>query len=46
MTSSLERVVDATDKADFKIIKREFGYKTDLILHTGVFTHILYYKYK
>ena len=39
MASSLERLVDATDKADFKITKREFGDKTPLILRKGVYPY-------
>ena len=39
MASSLERLVDATDKADFKITKSEFGSKAPLILRKGVYPY-------
>ena len=39
MASSLERLVNATDKADFKITKSEFGDKTDLVLRKGVYPY-------
>ena len=39
MASSLEKLVDATDKADFKITKSEFGDKTPLILRKGVYPY-------
>ena len=39
MASSLERLVDATDKSDFKITKSEFGSKAPLILRKGVYPY-------
>ena len=39
MSFSLEKLVDATDKADFKITKIEFGDKTDIILRKGVYPY-------
>ena len=39
MASSLEKLVDATDKADFKITKSEFGDKTPLIVRKGVYPY-------
>ena len=37
MASSLEKLVDAIDKSDFKITMREFGNKTDTILLKSVY---------
>ena len=39
MASSLEKLVEATDKADFKITKSEFDVKTDTILRKGVYPY-------
>ena len=39
MASSLEKLVDATDKGDFEITKSEFGDKTVIILHKGVYPY-------
>ena len=39
MASSLEKLVDATDKSDFKITKSQFGDKTDLLLRKGVYPY-------
>ena len=39
MASSLEKLVSSTDKSNFKITKREFGSKTDLILRKGVYPY-------
>ena len=39
MLSSLERLVDTTDKADFHLTRAEFGNKTDLILRKGVYLY-------
>ena len=39
LTSSFEKLVDATDKADFKITKIKFGDKTDIILRKGVYPY-------
>ena len=39
MVSSLEKLVEATDKADFKITKSEFDVKTDTILRKGVYPY-------
>ena len=39
MASSLERLVDATDKSSFKITKSEFGSKAPLILRKGVYPY-------
>ena len=39
MASSLENLVKATNKSDFKITKSEFGDKTDIILHKGVYPY-------
>ena len=39
MASSLEKLPDATDKADFKITKKEFGDKTDRIPRAGVYPY-------
>ena len=36
-SSSLEKLVSATDKANFKITRDVFGDKTDLILRKGVY---------
>ena len=39
MASSLENLVKATNKSDFKITKSEFGDKTDIILRKGVYPY-------
>ena len=39
MLSSLERLVDATDKADFHLTRAGFGHKTDLIFRKGVYSY-------
>ena len=39
MASSLEKLVDATDKSNFKITKQEFGDKTGVILRKGVYPY-------
>ena len=39
MASSLENLVKATNKSDFKITKNEFGDKTDIILRKGVYPY-------
>ena len=39
MASSLEKIVEATDKADFKITKSEFDVKTDTILRKDVYPY-------
>ena len=39
MASSLEKLVEATDKADFKITKSEFDVKTDTILCKVVYPY-------
>lgn len=39
MASSLEKLVDATDKTDFKLTKSQFGDKTDLLLRKGVYPY-------
>ena len=35
MASSLEKLVDATDKSDFRLTQKEFGDQTELILRKG-----------
>ena len=39
MASSLENLVQATNKSDFKITKSEFGDKTDIILRKVVYPY-------
>ena len=39
MASSLENLVKATNKSDFKVTKSEFGDKTDIILRKGVYPY-------
>ena len=39
MASSLEKLVEATDKADFKITKSVFDAKTDTILRKGIYPY-------
>ena len=39
MASSQEKLVEATDKADFKITKSEFNVKIDTILRKGVYPY-------
>ena len=39
MASSLEKLVDATDKSDFKLIRKEFGDQTEILLRTGVYPY-------
>ena len=39
MASSLEKLVDVTDKSNFKITKQKFGDKTDVILGKGVYPY-------
>ena len=39
MASSLEKLVEATNKADFKITKSEFDVKTDTILCKGIYLY-------
>ena len=39
MASSLEKLVDATDKSDFKLTREVFGNKTDTILRKGVYPY-------
>lgn len=35
LTSSLEKLFDATDKSDFKLTRKEFGEHTETILRKG-----------
>ena len=39
MALSLEKLVDATDKSDFKLTREVFGNKTDTILRKGVYPY-------
>ena len=39
MASSLEELVDGTDKSDFKLTREVFGNKTDTILRKGVYPY-------
>ena len=39
MASSLEKLLETTDKADFKITESEFDVKTDTILRKGVYPY-------
>ncbi len=39
MASSLEKLVEATDKDDFNITKAEFGSKADLIIRKGIYPY-------
>ena len=39
IASSLEKLVDATDKSSFKLTAQEYMQKTDLILHKGVYPY-------
>ena len=39
MASSLEKLVDATDKSDFRLTQKEFGDQTELILRKGVYPY-------
>ena len=37
--SSLEKLVDATDKSDFKLTQKEFGDQTEILLRKGVYQY-------
>ena len=39
MASSLEKMVDATDKSDFKLTRKEFGDRTEILLRKGVYPY-------
>ena len=39
MASSLEKLVDATDKSDFKLTRKEFGDQTEILLRKGVYPY-------
>ena len=39
MTSSLEKLVHATDKSDFKLTRKEFGDLTEILLRKGVYPY-------
>ena len=39
MASSLEKLVDATDKSDFKLTRKEFGDQTEKLLRKGVYPY-------
>ena len=39
MASSLEKLVDATDKSDFKLARKEFGDKTEILICKGVYPY-------
>ena len=39
MASPLEKLVDATDKSDFKLTRKEFGVQTEILLRKGVYPY-------
>ena len=39
MASSLEKLVDVTDKSDFKLTRKEFGDQTEILLRKGVYPY-------